>query len=277
MGFGLRRPKVEIPGMEVAGEVAKIGPDVTRFRVGDAVFGVARGSFAEATRAREDRLAPRPVNLDSAQAASMAVSGVTALQAVRDHGRVQSGQRVLVIGASGGVGSHAVQLAKAAGAEVTAVCSRAKADFVRQLGADEVLDYASDDLPQTADFHVVLDIGGNRSLGQLRRCLTPRGALVLVGGEGGGACFGGTDRQIRALALAPFVRQKLRPFVAKERASDLLALKDLVEQGVLRPAVDRVLPLGEAADAITRLVEGRVRGKIVLAPHPRGAGDGEPR
>lgn len=264
-GYGLRRPKSPVPGMDVAGVVVKVGPAVTRFRPGDAVFGIGRGTFAELATASQDKLAARPANLDSTHAAPLAVSGLAALQAVRDHARVRRGDRVLVLGASGGVGSFAVQLAKAAGADVVGVCSASKADLVKHLGADQVIDYTSDQLANAGRFDVILDISGNRTLSTMRRLLTPRGRLVIVGGDGKGRWLGGTDRQLRALLLSPFVRHRLRPFVAKELRTDLLVLKELVEASALRPVVDQVFPLSEAPQALTYLVEGHARGKVVLA------------
>ncbi|MGZ4620957.1 MAG: NAD(P)-dependent alcohol dehydrogenase [Blastococcus sp.] len=268
-GFGLRRPKNRVPGMDVAGRVEAVGKDVTKLRLGDEVYGVAMGSFAEYARAKESRLAPRPAGLTAEQAAAVPVSAVTALQAVRDHGHVQPGQRVLVLGASGGVGSYAVQIAKAFGAEVTGVCSAAKVDLVRSLGADRVIDYTRGDPLEPGRYDVILDIGGNRRLSVLRRALTPRGTLVIVGGETGGRILGGVQRQIAAMLLSPFLKQKLGTFVAGQKAADLMALNELVASGALKPAVDRTYPLGEAAEAIRYLQDGSVRGKVVLTVRGR--------
>jgi len=193
-------------------------------------------------------------------------SALTALQGLRDHAEAQPGQRILIIGASGGIGTFAVQLAKAFGVDVTGVCSTTKVDMVRSLGADQVIDYVSDDFTQKSQrYDVILDMAGNRSLSNLRRALTPEGTLVIIGGEEGGRWLGGTDRQIRALLLSPFVRQRLRTFVAKESADDLLVLKDLIESGKVTPVVDKTYALREAAEAIRYLDEGHARGKLVLS------------
>ncbi|WP_405999886.1 NAD(P)-dependent alcohol dehydrogenase [Streptomyces sp. NBC_00829] len=264
MGFGLRAPKVPVRGREVAGRVESVGGAVTRFRPGDEVFGFCEGSFAEYVSAPEDRFAPKPANLTLEQAAT-AVSGVTALQAVRDAGRVRAGQKVLVIGAAGGVGTFAVQLAKAFGADVTGVCSTTKTDLVRSLGADDVIDYTREDFadrPQRYD--VILDTAGNRSLSHLRRALAPRGTLVIVGGENGGRLLGGTDRVLRALLLSPFVRQRLRGLFSAERREDLEALRELIEAGEVTPAIDRTYALSEVPEAIRYLSEGSARGKVVI-------------
>jgi NADPH:quinone reductase-like Zn-dependent oxidoreductase len=264
-GFGLRRPKYRNPGRSLAGTIEAIGTGATGFKPGDAVFGICGGSFAEYARVRTDKLAPKPSNLSFDQAAAVPISGLTALQAVRDHGRVQAGHDVLIVGASGGVGTFAVQIAKAFGAEVTGVCSSAKLDAVRAVGADHVLDYTSDDFSDgTHRYDVILDIGGNRRLAHLRRALRPRGRLVIVGGETDGRWLGGADRQIRALALSPFVGQRLGTFVASENAHDLIALRELIEAGTLAPAIDRTYPLSEVPAAIRYLLDGHARGKVVI-------------
>jgi NADPH:quinone reductase-like Zn-dependent oxidoreductase len=265
-GFGLRRPKGPNPGRSLAGTIEAVGADVTGFAKGDEVFGIAAGSFAEYARVRPDKLAPKPANLSFEQAAAVPISGLTALQAVRDQAKVRTGQRVLVVGASGGVGTFAVQIAKAYGAEVTAVCSTAKVDMVRALGADHVIDYTRLDFVDGQHrYDVVLDIGGNRRLSHLRRALTPRGRLVIVGGETDGRWLGGVDRQLRAQLLSPFVGQKLGTFVASENADGLLAIRELIEAGKVTPAIDRTYPLGETAAAIRHLLDGQTRGKLVIA------------
>jgi NADPH:quinone reductase-like Zn-dependent oxidoreductase len=265
-GYGLRAPKTPVLGMDLAGVVEAVGTGVTRFRPGDEVFGIGTGAFAEYARAREDRLAARPANLTLEQAAVLGVSGLTALQAVRDHGKVQPGQQVLVIGASGGVGSFAVQLAKAFGAEVTGVCSTTKVDLVRSLGADHVLDYTRDDFAAgERRYDVILDIGGNAPLSRLRRALTRRGTLVITGGETDGRWLGGSDRQVRALLLSPFVGQKLGTFVCRENHEDMLVLAELVEAGKVTPAIDRTYPLSDVPKAIRYVEEGHARGKVVIA------------
>jgi NADPH:quinone reductase-like Zn-dependent oxidoreductase len=266
LAAGLRAPKNRVRGYDLAGHVETLGANVIAFRPGDEVFGTADGSFAEYACARPDRLAHKPTGLTFEQAASVPISGYAALQAVRDHGKVEPGQRVLIIGASGGVGTFAVQLAKAYGAEVTGVCSTAKTDLVRSIGADHVIDYTREDFAETGHrYDVILDIAGNRSLSHLRRALAPTGTLVIVGGEGGGKWVGGTDRQLRATALSLVVRQKLGTFLSKQRKEDLDTLRKLLEAGKIAPVVDRTFPLREAAEAMKYLRAGRARGKVVLA------------
>ena len=263
-GFGLRAPKNPVRGYDVAGRVEAVGGNVTPFRPGDEVFGTCRGSFAEYASARPDRLARKPANLTFAQAAAVPISGYAALQAVRDHGHVQAGRRVLIIGAGGGVGTFAVQLAKAFEAEVTGVCSTQKVELVRSLGADRVIDYTREDFANgPTRYDVILDIAGNRSLAHLRRALDQRGTLVIVGGEGGGKWLG-VGRQLQASALSPFVRQKLGTFISKERKRDLEELRKLLEAGTIRPIVDRTFPLNEVPAAIRYLRDGRPQGKVVI-------------
>jgi NADPH:quinone reductase-like Zn-dependent oxidoreductase len=264
-GYGLRVPKTPVPGMDVAGVVEAVGKDVTRFQPGDAVFGVGKGAFAEYARAPQDKLAPRPANLTFEQAAVVAISGLPALQGLRDHGKVRPGQKVLIIGASGGVGTYAVQLAKAFGANVTGVCNTTKVDMVRSLGADHVIDYTRDDFAKGEQrYDVILDIGGNSSLSRLRRALAPRGTLVIVGGETGGRWLGGNDRQLRALLLSRFVGQKLTTFISKENHEDLLVLKELIEAGKVTPVIDRTYPLTDVPQAIRYVEQGHARGKVVI-------------
>jgi len=264
-GYGLRAPKTGVRGREVAGNVEAVGGDVTTLGPGDEVFGIGEGSFAEYTCARADKLAPKPERLTFEQAAAVPVSALAALQGLRDHGQVQRGQKVLIIGASGGVGTFAVQIAKAFGAEVTGVCSTTKLDMVRSIGADRVIDYKRDDIANSGQrYDLILDTGGNRSLSALRRALIPRGTLVIVGGETGGRLLGGTDRQLRALMLSPFVGQKLGTFIASENNADLIVLKGLIESGKVTPAIDRTYPLSEVAAAIRYMEEGHARGKVVI-------------
>jgi NADPH:quinone reductase-like Zn-dependent oxidoreductase len=264
-GFGLRRPKAPNPGRSLAGTVESVGQEVTGFEPGDEVYGTCDGSFAPYARARAGRLAPKPANLSFEQAAAVPVSALTALQAVRDHAKVQPGQQVLIIGASGGVGTFAVQIAKAFGAEVTGVCSTAKTDLVRSLGADHVIDYTREDFAGGEHrYDVILDIGGNSRLSRLRRALTDHGRLVMVGGETGGRWLGGMDRLLRAVVLFRLVRQELGVFVASENAADLGVLRDLIESGKIAPAVDRTYPLGETPAAIRYVQAGRARGKVVI-------------
>jgi NADPH:quinone reductase-like Zn-dependent oxidoreductase len=263
-GSGLRAPKTRVRGTDVAGRVEAVGKDVTQFLPGDEVFGTCAGSFAEYATARKDKLAAKPANLTFEQAATVPTSGCAALQALRV-GKVQPGQKVLIIGAAGGVGSFAVQIAKAFGADVTGVCSTRKVDLVRSLGADDVIDYTRDDFAATGRrYDLILDIAGNRSVSQLRRALAPRATLVIVGGEGGGRWLGGIDRQLRATMLSPFVSQKLGTFVAKAKGEDLVVLTDLIEAGKVTPAIDKEYPLSEVPAAIRHLAEGHARGKVVI-------------
>ena len=265
LGFGLRAPKTPVRGMDVAGRVEAVGENVTQFEIGHEVFGTCNGSFAEYACAREDKLVFKPANLSFEQAAAVPVSACTALHALRDSGEVRAGQKVLIVGASGGVGTFAVQLAKAFGAEVTGVCSTAKLELVRSIGADQVIDYRRDDFSQMGQrYDLILDIAGNRSLSLLRSALTPEGTLVIVGGEGGGPWLGGTDRQIRALILSRFVRHNLRNVISVENKEDLLVLKELVESGKVTPVIDRTYPLREAPEAIRYLEDGHARGKVVI-------------
>ena len=263
-GFGIRAPKNALLGYDVAGRIEAVGAEVTEFRPGQEVFGTCRGSFAEYAVARADRLLPKPENVTFEQAAVVPISGFAALQAVREQGGVRSGQRVLITGAGGGVGTFAVQIARADGAEVTGVCSASKAELVRSIGADHVVDYTREDFVDGRNrYDVILDIAGNRSLSDLRRALTPRGTLVIVGGEDAGKWLG-IRRQLRAAALSPFVRQKLGFFISKERPEDLEELRKLLEAGTIRPVVDKTFPLEEAPAAIQYLRDGRARGKIVV-------------
>jgi NADPH:quinone reductase-like Zn-dependent oxidoreductase len=265
-GFGVRTPKAPNPGRALAGTVESVGKDVTEFQPGDEVYGTCDGSFAEYAAARAGRFAAKPANLSFEQSAAVPVSALTALQAVRDHAQVRPGQKVLVIGASGGVGTFAVQIAKAFGAEVTGMCSTAKVDLVRSIGADHVIDYMRQDLADGEHrYDAILDIGGNRRLSHLRRALTPRGRLVIVGGETNGRWLDGSDRQVRALLLSPLVSQKLGTFVASENAEDLSVLRELVESGTLSPAIDRTFPLSETPAAVRYVQEGHSRGKVVIA------------
>jgi NADPH:quinone reductase-like Zn-dependent oxidoreductase len=264
-GYGLRKPRQRIRGRELAGRVEAVGRDVTRFRPGDEVYGIGEGAFAEYARVPQKRAAPKPVNLGFEQAAAVPISAITALQGLRDKGRLQPGQRVMVIGAAGGVGSFAVQLAKAFGAHVTGVVSTAKTDLARSIGADEVVDYTREDATDgRRRYDLVLDTAGNRPLSSLRRALTPTGTLVIVGGEGGGRWLGGTERLLRAGLLSPFVGQRLLGFVAGEGADDLRALTDLIEAGKVAPVIDRTYPLDQAPEALRYWAEGHARGKVVV-------------
>jgi NADPH:quinone reductase-like Zn-dependent oxidoreductase len=264
LALGLRRPKNPVPGLDLAGTVVAVGSAVTRFSPGEEVFGTGHGSFAEYAVAPEDQLALKPANLSFEQAAVVPVSGLTALQALTDVGRLQTGQRVLIIGASGGVGSYAVQLAKALGAEVTGVSSPAKLDLVRSLGADHVIDYTREDFADDEHrYDLILDIGGNPTLSRLRRALTHTGTAVIVGGEQGGRLTG-LGRQLRAVALSLFIRQRLTFFVSKERGSDLERLTEFIEAGQLTPSIDQIFSLDQVPEAMRHFVAGKVRGKVAI-------------
>ena len=265
LGFGFRRPKNRVPGLDVAGTVVAVGSAVTRFSAGDEVYGMSRGAFAEYAAVREDKLARKPANLTFAQAAVVGISAGTALQALTDTGRVQQGQKVLITGASGGVGSYAVQLAKALGAEVTAVCSTSKVDLVRSLGADHVIDYTVDDFADGAQhYDLIIDIAGNPKLARLRHALTRTGTAVIVGGEEGGNVTGGFGRSLRAPFVSLFVGQRLAMLASKERASDLERLTPLIEAGKVTPSVDRTYPLAQVPDAMRHLEAGKARGKLAI-------------
>ena len=262
--IGLRAPKARVRGQDVAGRVEAVGERVTRFQPGDEVFGTCHGSFAEYATARPDKIAPKPANLTFEQAATVPSTGTTALQGLRNIRKVQPGHKVLIIGAAGGVGSFAVQIAKAFGAHVTGVCSTTKVDLVRSIGADDVIDYTRDDFAEKGPrYDLILDTAGNRSVSHLRRGLAPRGTLVIGGGEGGGRWFG-VGRQLQALMLSPFVSQRLGTFIAKQNGEDLLVLKELIEAGKVTPVIGKTYPLSEVPDAIRYLEQGHARGKVVI-------------
>jgi NADPH:quinone reductase-like Zn-dependent oxidoreductase len=263
-GFGLRRPKSPNPGRCLAGVVESFGKDVTGFAPGDAVYGTCGGSFAEYAPVQAKRLAPKPANLSFAQAATAPISGVTALQAIRK-AAVQPGEKVLVIGASGGVGSFAAQIAKASGAEVTGVCSTDKTEMVRALGVDHVVDYKQGDfLDGKQQYDVIIDTGGNSELSALRQALTPAGRLVIVGGETDGKWFDALTRTFKSILVGPFGKQKLLPLMSVENSADLVSLTELIEAGKVTPAVDRTYPLAEAAAAVQYVQDGRAKGKVVI-------------
>ena len=265
-GFGLTKPKNRIPGLDVAGVVVEIGSAVTRFAKGDEVFGSAKGSFAQYAKASEDSFATKPGNLSFEQAAVVPVSGITALQALVDVGGVESGQRVLVIGASGGVGTYAVQLAKALGGEVTGVASTSKLEMLRSLGADHVIDYTTTDFADGRHaYDLILDIGGRSSITKLRRALTKNGTLVIVGGENGNRFTGGISRQLRAVALSPFVSQRLTMFVASVNEALLEQLIPFISDGQVTPAIEQRFDLAEVPEAMRQLAAGRATGKTVIA------------
>jgi NADPH:quinone reductase-like Zn-dependent oxidoreductase len=265
--LALRRPKDGGLGSDVAGHVEAVGRNVTRFHPGDEVFAwVVRGAFAEYVSVPEGALAPKPANLTFEQAAAVPLAGSTALQGLRDRGRVGKGQHVLIIGASGGVGTFAVQLAKVLGAEVTGVCSTRNLDMVRSIGADHVIDYTTEDFTRSGRNHdLVFQLAGTRSPSDCRRALTPRGRLILSSGASDGRWIGPLDRILMALVLSPFVRQTLGAFEAKRSGDDLRVLKDLIESGRLAPVIDRTYPLRETAEAMRYLEDGHVRGKGVIS------------
>ncbi len=266
LAFGLRRPKHPVVGRDVAGVVDQVGADVTAFAIGDEVIGTADGSYADFAVIPESRLARKSAAISFEEAAVLPISGGTALQAVR-LARVEAGDRVLVIGASGGVGSYAVQVAVALGAEVTGVASGAKADLVRSLGATHVVDHTREEIDQSGTrYDVIIDLAGLRPLSLLRRCLEPDGTLVIAGGEGGDRWLGGTHRQLLALALSLFVSQRLTALMSKETAADFAELSAMVDRGTLRPVLERTYALDEAAKAIDHLAEGHVRGKVAVVP-----------
>ena len=263
--YGWRRSKIRDWGFDVSGTVDAVGPNVTAYHHGDAVFGIVRGAFAEYARATVDRLAPKPARISFGEAAALGISGCTALQALRDVARLQARQRVMIIGAGGGVGAFAVQIAKAFGACVTGVCSGSKVELVRSLGADHVIDYTREDCVSGAHrYDVIVDTAGSRALLKLRRALAAHGTLVVVGGEGGSALLGGLGRVMRAGVISPFVSQAMRGMLAKGNAGDLMELKRLVDDGLVTPVIDRAYALEHVADALRYLEAGHARGKIVV-------------
>lgn len=264
-GYGVTKPKNPVPGLDVSGRVVAVGSDVRRFRVGDEVFGIAGGAYAEFAAAKEEKLAHKPAGLSFEKASVAAISGITALQALTDVGAVEAGQAVLIIGASGGVGTYAVQLAKALGATVTGVASGTKADLVESLGADHVIDYAAADyLDGATRYDLIIDIGGRNPVARLRRALKTTGTLVIVGGEGGGSVTGGIGRQLRAKMLSPFVSQRLTFFVSAEHHSDIERLARFMEAGDVTPAIGSRYRLEDVPQAIADLEAGRTRGKSVI-------------
>jgi NADPH:quinone reductase-like Zn-dependent oxidoreductase len=265
MGYGVHRPKVRVPGTNVAGQVEAVGAAVTDFAVGDAVYGTCRGAYAEYACAREDRLAPAPATVTLEQAAVLPYAGAPALEALLEQASLAPGQAVLVVGASGAVGSVAVQIAKAFRAKVTGVCGPTNVEFVEELGADRVLDYTRADFADDGRrYDVVLDIGGRTPVRRLRRALSPTGTLVIVGGEGGGRLTGGVQRQLWAQMRSPFVSQKLRTFIASEDARYLRALNELVDRGSVTPILARAYALPDAAQAVRDLEAGHVGGRLVV-------------
>jgi NADPH:quinone reductase-like Zn-dependent oxidoreductase len=266
VALGLRRPKATNPGRSLAGTVVAVGANVTGFAIGDEVYGSADSSFAEYARVATKRLAHKPASLTFEQAAAVPISAVTALQALRDKAKVHAGQKVLITGAGGGVGSYAVQIAKVYGAEVTGVASTSKLDLVRSLGADHAIDYTRDDFTRgTERYDVIIDIAGQRRLSDLRRALTRKGTLVIVGGETDGPWLGGTDRLLRAPLMSLFVSQRIVTLASSEKSADLVALAEMFDAKEIVAPVDRVLALADVPEAISALTEQRVKGKVVIA------------
>lgn len=269
MGFGFTKPKNPVLGMDVAGRVVGIGEDVTRFAVGDEVFGIGTGTYAEFAVAKESKLVHKPDTITFEQAAASAISGITALQALTTHGHLEAGQHVLVIGASGGVGSFTVQLAKALGATVTGVASTRKLDAVRALGADHVIDYTTQDIDDgDRRYDLIVDTGGRNTLSRIRRALTPTGTLVIVGGEGGDSLTGGIGRQLRAALLSRFVEQRLTFFMSSESLDSIGALAEHLSKGTVAPAIGRQFTLDEAPQAIRAMETGALTGKAVIKVKP---------
>ncbi len=264
MAAGLRRPRSSVRGADVAGVVEAVGENVSSLEPGDEVFGWCKGAFAEYACAKEENFLPKPASLSFDEAAAVGDSAITALKAVRDHGKVQSGQSVLIIGASGGVGTFAVQIAKSLGGVVTGVCGPGAGEMVRSIGADHVVDYTQEDFTQGEQrYDVMIDMVGSHSLAASRRALTPRGTYVLVGVSDFGRWIG-LSRQTKALLLSPFVRHSLRTFIALANREDLLAVKELVDAGKLRPIIDRRYELSEVPAAFRYQGDGHARGKIVI-------------
>ena len=267
--LGLREPKDRVLGCDVAGRVETVGESVTMLRPGDEVFGSpfmrGFGAFAEHLRISEDLLAPKPATLSFEQAAAVPLAASTALQGLRDHGRIEPGQRVLIIGASGGVGTFAVQIAKSFEAEVTGVCSTRNVDIARSLGADHIIDYTEEDFTRSGrKYDLIFQLAGTRSPSDCRRALTPEGTLVQISGESDGRWIGPISRMIKAVVLSPFVSQNLGSFLAKPTQDDLQFLKELIEAGKVKPVIDRTYPLSEAPEAIRYVEEGHARGKVAI-------------
>ncbi len=264
-GTGLRRPTAPQLGVDAAGHVEAVGRNVTQLGPGDEVFGACTGAFAEYASARASALARKPSNLTFEQAAAVPVAGITALQGLRDKGRVQAGHKVLINGAAGGVGTFAVQIAKWLGAEVTGVCSTRTVEMVRSIGADHVVDYTREDFTRTGSrYDVILDMIGSRSLSDRRRALTPRGTLVIVGSTDNGRWLGPLKALLAAVVVSPFVSQKLRPIMTQASQSDFKVLQELLTAGRLRPVIDRTYSLSQVPEAICYLEEGHARGKVVI-------------
>jgi NADPH:quinone reductase-like Zn-dependent oxidoreductase len=272
LATGLRKPKHFLLGSDIAGEVEAVGDAVTRFRPGDEVFGfVGSGGFAEFVSAPEKLLALKPGNLSFEQAATIPLAAVTALQGLRDAGEIRSGQKVLIVGASGGVGTFAVQIAKWYGAEVTGVCSTGNLEMVRSIGADHVIDYTREDFTRSGQrYDLIFQLAGTASPSACRRALTARARLVLSSGDSPGRVIGPVGRLIKAVLLSPFIGQTMVPFMAKPSSDDLRFLRELIEASRVIPVIDRTYPLNEAPDAIRYLETGHARGKVVIAVSANG-------
>jgi len=265
MGYGLTKPKNRVLGLDVSGTVVGVGDDVKRFALGDEVFGIGNGSFAQYATADESKLAHKPASVTFEQAAVAAVSGITALQALTTVGELQPGGKVLIVGASGSVGSYAVQLAKALGGIVTGVASTPKVEFVRSLGADHIIDYTREDFADGSDrFDLILDIGGRSSVRRLRGVLAATGTLVIVGGEGGGKLAGGIGRQLRAMLLSPFIKQRLTTFMSKENHTFMESLAEYIERGEVTPAIGQQFKLDQVPEAMRQMAAGTLRGKSAI-------------
>ena len=264
--FGLRKPRKKIPGFDLAGYVEEVGSKVTEFQPGDEVFGTCKGSCTEYVVTSVNRLGPKPANLALDQAAAIAVSGITALRGIRDAAKVQPGQNVLITGASGGVGTFAVQIAKSLGAEVTGVCSTPNVDLVRSIGADHVIDYTQQDFTQGEErYDIILDNAGKHSLAEMRRAVSPGGKLIPNSGTTGGKVLGPFGRMLGAAVSAMIVRKQAPPFVAGEKREDMLALKDLIEAGAITPVIDETYPLRNTATAMAHIAAGHASGKTLIA------------
>ena len=263
---GLRKPKTNVPGVDLAGEVEAVGESVTQFKVGDLVFGAGDGTFAEYALARERTLVPKPIGVSFEQGGAVAVAGCTALQALRDRGGLQPGQRVLINGAAGGVGTFAVQIAKALRAEVTGVCSTGNFEMLKSIGADHVVDYTGDDFTRSGErYDLILDAVGNHSITSIRRALTAAGTAVMIGGGGSGRWLGPLVGPLKAMAVSRFVGQRLVSMLAKITKEDLTFMSDLMASGQIEPVIGRTFPLSQAADAVRYLEAGHARGKASIA------------
>jgi NADPH:quinone reductase-like Zn-dependent oxidoreductase len=274
LATGLRRPRNKVLGLAVAGRVEAVGSNVTEFRPADEVYaGIGKGGFAEYACVPQDALAPKPSNLTFEQAAAVPVVGTAALQALRDIGRVQPGQKVLINGASGGVGTFAVQIAKTFGGDVTGVCSATNMDLVRSIGADHVIDYTQEDFTRNGQqYDLILDNVGNRTLSELKRALTRHGTLIPNSNKGSGRWMGGfLRRAVQALVVSPLVPRRLRPFASTEKGQDLIVLADLIESGKVTPVIDGTYPLREVAAAMSHYGAGHARGKVIITMAPNGA------